>query len=40
MRFVEVDGVEWESPNVHRDGVADPATRRRAADDYDLKPDR
>jgi hypothetical protein len=37
---VEVDGVEWETPDFHRDGAADPATRQRAADEYDRKSDR
>jgi hypothetical protein len=29
--------VEWETPDFHRDGVADPTTRQRVADEYDQK---
>jgi hypothetical protein len=40
VRFVEVDGVDWESPDFYRDDIADQVTRQRAADEYDLKADR
>jgi hypothetical protein len=40
LTYVAVDGVEWETPDFHRDAVADEATRQRAADAYDLRADR
>jgi hypothetical protein len=38
VRYAEADGVEWETADRYRDGVADAATRQHLADEYDLKP--
>ena len=38
VKYVAVDGVEWESPDFYRHEVADAATRARAAEDYDQRP--
>ena len=40
LTYVAADGVEWETPDFHRETGADEATRQRAADAYDLRPDR
>ena len=40
VTYLAVDGVDWESPDFHRAELADPPTRQRVADEYDLKADR
>jgi hypothetical protein len=40
VSYVAADGVEWETPDFHRETIADEGTRQRAADAYDLRADR
>jgi hypothetical protein len=35
VNYLALDGLEWESADQYRQGVADPATRRAAAEAYD-----
>jgi hypothetical protein len=40
VAYLEVDGVDWETPDQYRAEPADPATRQEVADRYDQRADR